>query len=67
MGEGFFYPCGEASHTISECTFDENSKRIDNIHVRNEKHIKKDNSLNFLPYLHYNIFNKPSEKWVNMS
>lgn len=31
------YRCGDTSHKINECSFDENPKRIDNIHFRNEK------------------------------
>ena len=65
------YRCGDSSHKADECSFDVNSKRVDNIKIRNDRWTKKENSLNCLPAACYNIFNalssvkRPIERWVS--
>ena len=50
------YRCGDSSHKISDCTFDVNSRRIDNLKLRTDKWTRKVNSLNCLPSDCYSIF-----------
>ncbi|KAL4574212.1 hypothetical protein LXL04_021038 [Taraxacum kok-saghyz] len=63
------YICGDTSHKIGDCPFEENTKRIDNLKESIYKWIKKDNSLNCLPEC-YNISNetlpikRPIAEWV---
>lgn len=49
------YRCGDTSHKISDCTFEENTKRNDSIRIRNEKWTKKKYSLKCLPIACYNV------------
>ncbi|KAL7601361.1 hypothetical protein Lser_V15G20906 [Lactuca serriola] len=56
LGIKFCYRCGDASHKVSECTFEKNIVRANNIMTRNDKWIKKEKSLNCLPDECYNIF-----------
>ena len=50
------YRCGDSSHKISDCTFDANSRRADNLRLRTDKWTRKTNSLNCLPSDCYSIF-----------
>ena len=50
------YRCGDSSHKISDCTFDEHSRRVDNLKIRTDKRTRKTNSLNCLPTDCYSIF-----------
>ena len=62
FGTRVCYRCGDTSHKISECSFDETSLTDDNIKVRNEKWTLKSNSLNCLPKECYNLL---SNNFVN--
>ena len=65
------YRCGDTSHKADDCSFDVNSKRIDNIRMKNDKWTRIENSLNCLPVACYNKLNTLSsvkrliEKLVN--
>ena len=40
-GIKIWYQCGDTSYEISDYTFRENTKRVDNIHIGNIKWLKK--------------------------